>query len=106
MKLPVGVAYGTDVEKVRKILEEKLSLLRSEKTGVKPNVDPSKQISVYFNDFGDSSVNLYAVMWILVENKFVIVSRAKELIYNALNENDIAIPFPQRDLHIITTPSK
>ncbi len=106
VKLPVGVAYGTDVEKVRKILEEKLSLLRSEKTGVKPNVDPSKQISVYFNDFGDSSVNLYAVMWILVENKFVIVSRAKELIYNALNENDIAIPFPQRDLHIITTPSK
>lgn len=106
VKLPVGVAYGTDVEKVRKILEEKLSLLRSEKTGVKPNVDPSKQISVYFNDFGDSSVNLYAVMWILVENKFVIVSRAKELIYNALSENDIAIPFPQRDLHIITTPSK
>ncbi|MEE1062892.1 MAG: mechanosensitive ion channel [Paludibacteraceae bacterium] len=106
VKLPVGVAYGTDVEKVRKILEEKLSLLRSEKTGVKPNVDPSKQISVYFNDFGDSSVNLYAVMWILVENKFVIVSRAKELIYNALNENNIVIPFPQRDLHIITTPSK
>lgn len=105
VKLPVGVAYGTDVEKVRKILEEKLSLLRSEKTGVKPNVDPSKQISVYFNDFGDSSVNLYAVMWILVENKFVIVSRAKELIYNALNENNIVIPFPQRDLHIITTPS-
>jgi small-conductance mechanosensitive channel len=105
VKLPVGVAYGTDVEKVRKILEEKLSLLRSEKTGVKPNVDPSKQISVHFNDFGDSSVNLYAVMWILVENKFVIVSRAKELIYNALNENNIVIPFPQRDLHIITTPS-
>ncbi len=105
VKLPVGVAYGTDVEKVRKILEEKLSLLRSEKTGVKPNVDPSKQINVYFNDFGDSSVNLYAVMWILVENKFVIVSRAKELIYNALNENNIVIPFPQRDLHIITTPS-
>lgn len=106
VKLPVGVAYGTDVEKVRKILEEKLGQLRSEKTGVKPNIDPSKQISVYFNDFGDSSVNLYAVMWILVENKFVIVSKAKELIYNALNENNIEIPFPQRDLHIITTPSK
>ena len=106
VKLPVSVAYGTDVEKVRKILEEKLGQLRAEKTGVKPNIDPSKQISVYFNDFGDSSVNLYAVMWILVENKFVIVSKAKELIYNALNENNIEIPFPQRDLHIITTPSK
>ncbi|MBS7362585.1 MAG: mechanosensitive ion channel [Paludibacteraceae bacterium] len=106
VKLPVGVAYGTDVEKVRKILVEKLSQLKSEKTGVKPNIDPSKQINVYFNDFGDSSVDLYAVMWILVENKLVIVSRAKELIYNALNENNIAIPFPQRDLHIITMPSK
>mgnify|MGYP003340752185 CR=1 FL=1 len=37
---------------------------------------------------------------ILVENKFVIVSRAKEIIYNALNENNIEIPFPQQDIYI------
>ncbi len=102
VKLPVGVAYGTNVEKVRKIIEDKLVVMRSENTNRKANIDPEKAISVYFNDFGDSSVNLYVVMWILVENKFVIVSRAKELIYNTLNENNITIPFPQRDLHIIT----
>lgn len=106
VKLPVGVAYGTDVDKVRKILEEKLDCMHYEKTGKKPNVDPEKKIGVYFNDFGESSVDLYAVMWILVENKFVIVSRAKELIYNALNENNIEIPFPQRDIHIKSNASK
>ncbi|MCQ2189952.1 MAG: mechanosensitive ion channel family protein [Paludibacteraceae bacterium] len=106
VKIPIGVAYGTDVENVRKILEDKLDCMHNEKTGSKPNVDPEKKIGIYFNDFGDSSVDLYAVMWILVENKFVIVSRAKEIIYNALNENNIEIPFPQRDLHIINTPSQ
>ncbi len=105
VKLPVGVAYGTDVKKVRDTLIEKLDCMHYEKTGVKANVDPEKKISVLFNDFGESSVDLYVVMWILVENKLVIVSRAKELIYNALNENNFEIPFPQRDIHIIT-PSK
>lgn len=106
VKLPVGVAYGTDVEKVRNIIKENLICMKEEKTGTKANVDRDKDITVHFNDFGDSSVNLYVVMWILVENKFVIVSRAKELIYKALNENGIQIPFPQRDVHIISTPSK
>jgi len=101
VKLPVGVAYGTNIEEVRNTLVEKLDCMHYEKTGSKANVDPDKKISVLFNDFGDSSVDLYVVMWVLVENKLVIVSKAKEIIYNALNEKGIQIPFPQRDIHII-----
>lgn len=100
VKIPVGVAYGTNVNEVRTILEERLQEMRSGMTSRKPNLDPEKSISVYFNDFGESSVDLYVLMWVLVENKFVIVSKAKEIIYNALNDNNIEIPFPQRDLHI------
>ncbi len=106
VKLPVGVAYGTNIEDVRRSLIEKLDCMHYEKTGIKANVDPEKKISILFNDFGDSSVNVYVVMWVLVENKLVIVSRAKEIIYNTLNEKGIQIPFPQRDIHIISDQSK
>ncbi len=106
VKIPVGVAYGTNVNEVRSILEQRLQEMRSGMTSKKPNLDPDKAISVYFNDFGESSVDLYVLMWVLVENKFVIVSKAKEIIYNALNDNNIEIPFPQRDLHIRSNDAK
>lgn len=106
VKIPVGVAYGTNVNEVRAILEGRLQEMRSGMTSRKPDLDPEKSISVYFNDFGESSVDLYVLMWVLVENKFVIVSKAKEIIYNALNDNNIEIPFPQRDLHIRSNVAK
>ncbi|MCQ2199986.1 MAG: mechanosensitive ion channel family protein [Paludibacteraceae bacterium] len=106
VKIPVGVAYGTNVNEVRTILEGRLQEMRSGMTSRKPDLDPEKAISVYFNDFGESSVDLYVLMWVLVENKFVIVSKAKEIIYNALNDNNIEIPFPQRDLHIRSNVAK
>ena len=38
----------------------------------------------------------------LVEEKFALTARIKEVIYNTLNQNNIEIPFPQRDVHIKT----
>ena len=55
-----------------------------------------------FDDFGDNSVNLFVSFWALAEEKFVVTGRIKEAIYNTLNEHNIEIPFPQRDVHIIS----
>jgi len=93
MVVPVGVAYGTDVKKVREMLKENLSKLNC--------YDKSKGIKVYFADFGDSSVDLKVKCWVHVTNRYVANSQIKEVIYNTLNDNNISIPFPQRDLHII-----
>ena len=54
-----------------------------------------------FDGFGDSSVDLMVVQFVLVSQKAAYSSAARELIYNTLNTNGIEIPFPQRDIHII-----
>ena len=103
IKIPVGVAYGTDIPHVRSLLIEALTPVCSAKsvaTG-EPVSDPERPVSVLFSDFGESSVDLYVCVWMLVEEKYVLAGRVKEVIYDTLNRNHIEIPFPQRDLHII-----
>ena len=53
-----------------------------------------------FADFGDNSVNLELIVWVLVDQKPIFTANVKEAIYQALNENHIEIPFPQRDVYI------
>lgn len=93
MVIPIGVAYGSNVNEVRKMLKENLEKLDC--------YDKGKGIKVYFAGFGDSSVDLKVKCWIKVTNWYVANSQIQEVIYNTLNANNISIPFPQRDLHII-----
>ena len=61
-------------------------------------------VKVGFVDFGDSSVDLFVMCWVLVEEKAVVVAKIKEVIYNTLNKNKVEIPFPQRDIYIRQMP--
>ncbi len=100
-KIPVGVAYGTDVNLVRKVLVEALTPLCDE-VGTDGNLilQSGTKPSVAFSDFGDSSVDLLVCSWMLIQDKIPTTGRMKEIIYNTLNANNIEIPFPQRDVHI------
>lgn len=102
IKIPVGVAYGSNVEEVRKMITEALMpvcLERNADGQCITNVE-EQPLKVAFVDFGDSSVDLAVCIWMLVEEKVALTSRVKEIIYNTLNANNIEIPFPQRDVHI------
>lgn len=100
VKIPFGVAYGSNVEEVRKMIVEEIgSLCKKTKDG-RDIVNPKHPISVAFSDFGDSSVDLLLVVWVLVDQKISFTGQAKEKIYNVLNEHNIEIPFPQRDVYI------
>ena len=102
IKIPIGVAYGTDVEQVRKLLVEAITPVCQEVNAAgQPLTDTNIPVSIAFSDFGDSSVDLKVGVWMLVEEKFALTARIKEVIYNTLNKNGIEIPFPQRDVHII-----
>ncbi len=101
LKVPFGVAYGTDINKVRKVLMKAINDLQAKTRDGRDIINTKLGADVLFDEFADSSVNLILTCWIIVEEKLMITSRIKETIYNALNENNISIPFPQRDVHII-----
>lgn len=101
VKIGVGVSYGTDVNRTRELLLEALEQLKTKDEFERDIVDPARGISVVFDGFGDSSVDLMVVQFVLVSQKAAYSSAARELIYNTLNTNGIEIPFPQRDIHII-----
>jgi len=100
VQVPVGVAYGANVEQVRGLLVESVrSLMVKNKEG-RDVISPKKPISVVFNNFGDNSVDLLVTYWVLVEEKFAVTCKVKEAVYNTLNAHNIEIPFPQRDVHL------
>ncbi|MBU0760716.1 MAG: mechanosensitive ion channel domain-containing protein [Nanoarchaeota archaeon] len=91
--IPFGVAYGSDIEKVKKIV---LAELAKVKHALK---DPAP--SIYFLEMGSSSLNFKAFFHIdSYENGYGSVDEANTRIYNALNKAGITIPFPQMDVHL------
>ena len=100
-KITVGVAYGTDVQKVREIIEGAMEVMKTKDNYGREVVDPQYGIYVRLGNFGDSSVDIVVKQYVLVPERIAYVDHAKEVIYNALNENGITIPFPQCDVHLI-----
>ena len=101
---PVGIKYGSDIEQVRQLLIKQLWTLQSTDEYGRPLIDPAFGFEVRFDGFGDSSVNLNVMQFVLVERKGPYAAKAKEVIYNALNAGGIEIPFPQRDVYIKQAP--
>jgi small-conductance mechanosensitive channel len=95
--IPIGVAYGSDVEKVSDLLIE----AAMEEHLVSPVVLVSPEPSVSFVGFGNFSLNLELNVWIQDPNKLgLIKSNLNFRINRIFTENHIDIPYPQMDLHI------
>lgn len=90
-KLEIGVAYGTDIDKVRALLIENISKLDF--------LEKGKDVMVVLDSFGDSSVNLKVMVWVPVKTYYINDGEVMECIYKTLNDNNIEIPFPQLDIH-------
>ena len=104
LKIPVGVKYGTDIEKTRRVILEALKPLQKKDRFGRDIVDPKRGIDIRFDKFGDCSVDLIVFLYTTVDTHYTFPARAKELIYNALNENGIEIPFPQTDIYVKSLP--
>ena len=105
IKIPFGVAYGTKVDEVRKMILDAMKDLETTTPDGRSIVNPENPISVTFSDFGASSVDLFLVAWVLVDQRNAFSAKAKEKIYQILNENGIEIPFPQQDIYIRSVPA-
>ena len=100
LTIPFGVAYGSDVEQVRRLIVDGVKPLCKKTADGRSIVNPENPISVVFADFGASSVDLKLVAWVLVDQRISFTAKAKEIIYQVLNDNHIEIPFPQQDIYI------
>lgn len=93
-RIPVGVAYGSDIEKVRQAL---IAAGREH-----PNTLAEPPPNVFFSEFGDSSLNFELVVWSseMSGRPRRFKSDLNFAIERKLREAGIEIPFPQRDLNI------
>ncbi|MBM4248748.1 MAG: mechanosensitive ion channel [Euryarchaeota archaeon] len=94
--MTVGVAYGSDVEKVRSVIRgviEKSDLIINDKPDLRP--------IVRFDKMKDSSLEFFILVWVQDRDKrFDVVDYLNTSIYNRFNEEGIEIPFPQRVVHL------
>lgn len=93
LRIPVGVAYGTDIPLV-------LGLLR-EVALANPRVLKNPQPLAIFIRFGDSSLDFELHVWIAdVAERLTVQSDIGQGIAASFREAEIEIPYPQRDVHI------
>lgn len=98
-RVKVGVAYGSDVQLVKKCLLQ--AVTSHDQVSSKP------EPSVLFLDFGESSLDFEVLFYTV--NNFRVMKIQSDLrfeIDRLFRENNITIPFPQRDLHIISGEDK
>lgn len=93
--VPFGVAYGSNLKEVISMVEEAVNNQRHQA------IDPEKRAKVVVTEMADSSVNMKLVVWAEAPKRTIVISDMLKLIYDTLNEHNISIPFPQRDVHLI-----
>ena len=91
--IPIGVAYGTNAACARQIITDAVKDIERH--------NYIKFVQVVFTGFGDNSIDFKILSWVDSRKQIYAESDIMEAVYNALNENHIEIPFPQRDIHIV-----
>lgn len=99
VRLPVGVAYGSDVEKVTTILE---SIAKND-----PQVCTYPEPRVRFRVFGASSLDFELLFWVKKpEERGRVVDAMNTRIYKSFNEEEIEIPYSKQDIYIKGIPNQ
>ena len=89
----LSVAYGSDVEKVFSCLEETMLSHNAVENSPKPFVQ--------FSNFGESALEFQMLFWSNESFRIEVVkSELRRQAYKNLKESGLAIPFPQRDVHL------
>ena len=90
----VGISYDSDPEKAIGIIKEALDGFKEIST------EPPPRIGI--QQFGDSSINIGLRYWIPTREYFGTLYQVNLAVYKQLKARDIEIPYPQRDIHIVS----
>ena len=90
--IPVGVAYGSDAAEVKELTAAAVKRIERK--------NYIKYINTVFVNFGDNSIDFKVLAWVDSRKQIYATGEIYEALYNTLNEHQIEIPYPQRDVHI------
>lgn len=91
--LVIGVGYGDDLSKVKQVLQQVID--------DEPRVLKSPQATIAVSELADNSVNLVVRPWVKTADYWDIYFHLTETIKVRFDEENISIPYPQRDVHMI-----
>lgn len=95
----VGVAYGSDIQKVKSLLEQVVER--------EPRVLAKPRPIVLLKNFGDNALEFEIYFWARLPYKLIdlerLVSSLRFEVYQLFKENAVVIAFPQRDVHLDTS---
>ena len=94
--VPFGVAYGSNLKQVTTLVEEAVNKLHHKW------MDSKKPVKSVVSEMADSSINFKLFVWADAPKKSYVISDVLKCVYDTLNANGIQIPFPQRDVHLIS----
>ncbi|MGI9392644.1 MAG: mechanosensitive ion channel family protein [Parvibaculales bacterium] len=94
VEIRLGVSYGSDIEKALALILEA--------AGEHPRCIKEPEPVCFLRDFADSSVNFLLFFWVddVTEGRYGPQSDVMRSIWKKFGENDITIPYPQRDVHV------
>jgi small-conductance mechanosensitive channel len=100
VRVPVGIAYDSDIEQAEALMLEAARSCKRVLTRPAP--------SVWLKDFGDSSIDFEVMVWVRDPEEGVgnVRSDVLKAMWRLFRDHQIEIPFPQRDLHIKSWPQK
>ncbi len=97
IRIPVGVAYGSDIDQVKSLLLESIEN--------NPSVRADPEARVRFRKFGVSSLDFELLCWVEhPSQRGSVTDELLTMIYNSFNQHGIEIPYPKQDLYVKETP--
>lgn len=94
----IGVSYDSDCEKAAQLIKQVLSQFKEIAT------TPAPQVGI--NQFGDSSINIGFRYWVATTKYFQVTGQVNFAVFKAFQNAGILIPFPQREVRILSEPSR
>ena len=95
--IPVGVAYDSDLEQVERVTREVAATIAAADYGADPHYDSLLR----FDEFGDSAINLRVSLRAnAYDDRWLLTTEMIKLLHKRYAEEGIAIPFPQRTIHM------
>ncbi|WP_338393892.1 mechanosensitive ion channel family protein [Fulvitalea axinellae] len=100
LRIPVGVAYKENPETIRELLLQVAD--------EHPDILKKPEPEVWFINYGESSLDFELVIWTETRTTVpkVLQSELYYSIFKIFKQHKVEIPFPQRDLHLVSVPEK